>query len=101
MDILMIDDEPELKIYDKHLVEADMIIARTVAEGIAKLDVYPKFTRLYLDCRLPDGSHRDVLNWLSDHLDKVPVEIFSCSFSTFSDFYPRVHALQKTVERMA
>ena len=100
MEILMIDDQPEGKIYDMGLDGLDMVVAKSVAEGITLLDQNPKVSLLYLDCRLPDGTHRDVLDWLSDHLDKVPAEIKSCSFATFSDFYPRVYTLQKIAERL-
>jgi len=100
MKSLMIDDQPEGKIYDMGLEGSDMVIAKTVAEGIALLDQSPQFSTVYLDCRLPDGTHRDVLDWLSDHLDKVPMEIRSCSFATFPDFYPRVYTLLKIAERL-
>jgi len=59
-----------------------------------------KFDLLYLDGTLPDGSYRDILAWLSDHLDKVPEEIVSISFMTAKNFYPMVQALQKSAGRI-
>lgn len=96
---LIIDDEPELKAYDNGLVLENMVVAKTVEEGIQALRQNAKFDKLYLDCRLPDGSHVDILTWLSDHLDKVPESIISVSFQTRDNFYPMVDALQQSARR--
>jgi DNA-binding NtrC family response regulator len=99
MKILMIDDEPELKAFDKDLDLSTMIVAKDVEQGIHVLESNPRFDKLYLDGRLPDGSYLNILLWLSDHLNKVPEEIFSISFSTSRNFLPMVQALQATVKR--
>jgi DNA-binding response OmpR family regulator len=101
MRILMIDDEPELKAYNKHLDITGMTnIGKTVEEGIKLLSENEKFEVLYLDHRLPDGLGLEILTWLSDHLDKVPNEIFSISFMTPQLFYPMVQALQASAKRV-
>jgi DNA-binding response OmpR family regulator len=99
MKILMIDDHPDLKAHDKDLDLSTMIVARDIESGIKAFEGNPRFDTLYLDGRLPDGSFRDILIWLSDHLDKVPMEIINVSFSTTMEFYPMVEALQATVRR--
>ena len=99
MKTLIIDDEPELKALDKGLDLSGMIVAKTVEEGISALTDNEKFDRLYLDHRLIGGTSLNILTWLSNHLDKVPDEILSCSFSMPPMFYPMVQALQASAHR--
>jgi hypothetical protein len=91
----MIEDHPSLKAHDKGLDLSIMTVATSVEDGIKVLSSEPRFDRLYLDGTLGDGSYIDILTWLSDHLDKVPEEIISISFSTSRMFYPMVQALQE------
>ena len=97
--ILMIEDNPDMKAHDKGLDLSTMFVAKTVEDGIKTLSENDKFDLLYLDGTLPDGSYRDILTWLSDHLEKVPEEIVSISFMTAKKFYPMVQALQKSARR--
>jgi len=79
MKTLMIDDEPELKAYDKHYDLTQMDVAKTVEEGIEYLQNFD-YDRLLLDYELGPKKGTEILMWLSDHLDRVPKEIFSISF---------------------
>jgi DNA-binding response OmpR family regulator len=100
MKILLIDDEPELKAFDKGLDLSTMVVAKTVRDGREALDKNERFDKLYLDNRLIGGTGLEILTWLSDHLDKVPKEIISISFMTPDSFYPMVQALQASRERI-
>jgi hypothetical protein len=97
---ILIDDEAEMKASDRDLNLKEFTVAKTVSDALHLLNTNPRFDRMYLDGRLPDGSWEDVLNWLSEHLDKVPAEIFSCSYSTSREFYPKVGALIATSGRL-
>jgi hypothetical protein len=100
MKIILIDDYPELKAFDRDLNLKELTVAKTVEDALHILNTNSKFNRMWLDGKLPDGTWENVLNWLSDHLDKVPDEIFSCSFGTSTRFYPMVEVLYATVKRL-
>lgn len=96
---LIIDDNYELKIMDRGLDQESLDIAETVEEGIRKLSEN-EYERLYLDYKLLGGTTGvDVLNWLSEHLDRVPQEIISVSFWDGNPIQAMADSLLKTRDR--
>ena len=96
---IIIDDNPELKAIDNGINLEEVDIAKTCEAGIKMLSENEKYETLYLDSVLPDGKGFDVIDWLSDHIDKVPANIFLVSFGFSSSLRPYVEALMATAKR--
>ena len=97
---LMIDDEPIAKCIDRGLDPKDLDIAHTFEDGTKMLSDNPVYDVLYLDYKLPyESTGLDVLNWLADHLDKVPREIIPISFGFNETMAPYIYSLKKAADR--
>lgn len=97
---LMIDDEPELKAIENGYDLEEFQIAETLEDGIKFLEEN-EYDILYLDYKLSHGkTGNDVLNWLAEHLDRVPPKIVFISFCSLDPmFQPKIDALLATAKR--
>ena len=96
---ILIDDNPELKAIDNNLNLEDIDVAKTCEAGIKMLSENERYETLYLDYQLPDGNGFVIIDWLSDHMDKVPTDIFLVSFGHNASLRPYVEALMATAKR--
>jgi hypothetical protein len=97
---LMIDDEPIVKCGGLNLDPKGIDLAETWEDGTKKLSDNPVYDVLYLDYKLPYGSTGlDVLNWLADHLDKVPREIIPISSGFNGTMAPYIYSLKIAADR--
>ena len=96
---ILIDDCPELKAIDNNINLEETDVATTCEAGIKLLSENEKYDTLYLDHDLPDGNGFAIIDWLSDHIDKVPTNIILVSYGFNSSLWPYVEALMVTAKR--
>lgn len=87
---LLIDDSPELKIYDNQIDEKYLDVALTVSRGLKFLLENPVYETLYLDYNLIGAKGTDVLDWLKKNRGKIPNRIHSISFGAPDSFYQEI-----------